>query len=244
MTSRAQLGAPGREGDLVRTFVRLADTLVASFDLHDLARDLCESCTRLLAVDAAGILLVHEGELQVLAASEERLRLLELFQVQAREGACVDCFRDHRPVAVHDLRDERDRWPAFTERALEAGYRAALALPLRHGDRTIGALNLFAMRPGPVPPADVEVARALADTATIAVLEHRAAEASDRTTAQLRAALESRVRIEQAKGVLAERHHLDLEQAFERLRAHARSNRRRLHEVAADVVAGTLDLEG
>ncbi|HSL58330.1 MAG TPA: GAF and ANTAR domain-containing protein [Acidimicrobiales bacterium] len=234
--------ALAREPDLVRTLVRLADSLVDTFDLLELLRDLSESCTRLLAVDAAGLLLVHEGELRVLGASEERLRLLELFQIQNHEGACLESYELSQPIVVTDLADEVARWPRFAPQAIASGYRATHAIPLRLRDDTIGVLNLFLAAPGALTPDDAVVAQALADTATIAILQHRTVASAELTASQLQTALESRVLIEQAKGIIAERRHLDMEQAFGILRRHARSHHLRLHDVARQVVDDELDL--
>jgi GAF domain-containing protein len=190
---------------LSKTFVELADTLVADFDVLDFLHMLATRCTELLDVTASGVLLVDPAEdLRVMAASSEQVRLLELFQLQNDQGPCLDCYRSGQPVSVSDLAAEERRWPRFAAQARQQGYSAVLALPMRLRQKTIGALNLFSAAPG-LTSADVQIAQALADVATIGLLQHRAQHEADTVVTQLQTALNSRVLIEQAKGILAER---------------------------------------
>jgi GAF domain-containing protein len=224
---------------LADVFVELADTLVDDFDVIDFLHVLAGRCVELLGISAAGLLLTDQsGALQVVAASSERTRLLELFQLQTDQGPCVDCFRTGQSVSVADL-SSAGRWPRFTAAAAEVGFAAVHALPMRLRDEIIGALNLFDVDPGPLEESELRIGQALADVATIGLLQQRAIHRRDTLTEQLQTALNSRVLIEQAKGVLAERHQLDLDQAFAMLREGARSRNRRLSELAAGVVAGT-----
>jgi GAF domain-containing protein len=230
-----------RESLLARTLVELADTLVDDFDVVDLLTLLADRCVETLDVAAAGIVLASpDGRLRVLASTSDAMRLLALFELQADEGPCLDCYRTGEPVAHEELTSARARWPRFAAEALAAGFHSVQALPLRLRGTTIGALNLFdadAAEPG---PADAEVAQAFADVATIAILQHRAVREAQVVNEQLNRALNSRIVIEQAKGVLAEREGLDVQQAFDRLRGHARNHNVRLSDLASDVIAGTV----
>jgi GAF domain-containing protein len=224
---------------LAEAFVILADTLVADYDVIDLLDRLSNECVALLPVDAAGLLLSDQrGALQVVSSSAEQAHLMDLLQVQTREGPCLDCFRSSRQVTAPDLSAD-GRWPRFAVHAQQAGYRAVHALPLRLRSETIGALNLFGVRPGPLSLDDLRIGQALADVATISILQERAIHRRDVLAEQLQAALNSRVIIEQAKGVLAERGRLDPSEAFALLRSQARSNNVRLSDLARDVLTGT-----
>src|SRR6266700_1282631 len=228
---------------LSETFVELTDTMVADFDIIDFLHVLTSRSVELLDVSAAGLLLADpRGELRVVAASSERARLLELFQIQNDQGPCLDCFRSGRPVAAADLSAETQRWPRFAATARGAGFAAVQALPMRLRDQIIGALNLFRADAGPFDPADMRVGQALADVATISLLHERALRRSETLNEQLQAALNSRVTIEQAKGKLAERAGIDMDQAFEILRSYARARNRRLSELAMAFVTGSEDL--
>ncbi|WP_406507920.1 GAF and ANTAR domain-containing protein [Streptomyces sp. NBC_00212] len=230
---------------LAKTFVELADTLVADFDLIDFLRLLTDRCVGMLGASAAGVLLAdRDGELRVMAASDEQVRLLELFQLQNDEGPCLECFRTGTPVAVPDLRTETDRWPHFTEQAGRHGFGAVQALPMRLRDEVVGALNLFRTAPGPFEPVSTSIAQALADVATISLLQQRSVHRSTVLNEQLQTALNSRVLIEQAKGKLAERHSIDMEQAFTALRGYARSHNRRLSDLAHAFVTDSEPLTG
>ncbi len=225
---------------LADTFVELTDTMVADFDVIDFLHVLTDRSVELLDVSAAGLLLADpRGELRVLAASSEAARVLELFQLQNDQGPCLDCFRGGLPVAAADLGAEAHRWPRFAAAAEAAGFAAVQALPMRLRDQVIGALNLFRAEPGAFDAADVRIGQALADVATISLLHERGVRQSDTLNEQLQAALNSRVIIEQAKGKLAERLGLDMQQAFSLLRDYARDRNRRLAEVALGFVEGT-----
>jgi len=224
---------------LADVFVEMADTLVDDFDVIDFLHVLAERCVQLLGVSAAGLLLTdQQGALQVVAASSERTRLLELFQLQTDQGPCVDCFRTGQPVSVTDL-PSAGRWPRFTAAAAEVGFAAVHALPMRLRKEVIGALNLFDTNPGALDADKIRIGQAVADVATIGLLQQRAIHRRDLVTEQLQTALNSRVLIEQAKGVLAERLHVDVAEAFTILRGGARSHNRRLSDLAQAIVDGT-----
>lgn len=222
---------------ITQTFVELADTLVVGFDIIEILQTLTERCVDLLDVDAAGILLVDaRGALQMVAASTEQARLLELFQVQEEEGPCLDCFHTGQQVACADLTVGPQRWPRFAAAARERGFAAVQAVPLRLRDQIIGAMNLLRAEPGAVPADDTAVAQSFADVATIGILNMRALALSEQVAEQLQIALNSRIVIEQAKGALAERRKVGVAAAFTMLRAYARSHNRQLTEVARAVV--------
>jgi hypothetical protein len=232
-----------RESRLLAAFVQLADTLVDEYDIVDLLHQLAIDCVEILDVAATGLLLSTQrpaGALQVLASSTEQTRLLELFQLQTNEGPCLDCVRTGEPILVPDLAAATQRWPRFAPQALSEGFSRVHAVPLRLRRETIGALNLFGHEPGPLPDQDLLVARALADTATIGILQERAIRRGEVLTEQLETALNSRIIIEQAKGVLAQAAHLDMDQAFQTLRHYARNHSRRLSDTAHHLVTGTL----
>ena len=230
-----------REQSLIAAFVRLADTLVADYDVIELFHGLCADCVELLGADAAGLLLTDQrGALQVVSASTEAANLLELFQLQAEQGPCLDCFHTSAQVQARDLETDT-RWPRFSARAAENGFRAVHALPMRLRGQTIGALNLFHRSRLAMASDELAVGQALADVATIAILSDRNTRERERLTEQLQAALTSRVVIEQAKGILAERGGIGLDDAFARLRNHARSTQRRLSDLARAITDNGLD---
>jgi GAF domain-containing protein len=230
-----------RETLLAKTLVELADTLVADFDVVELLTRLADRCVDVLDVGAAGLMLAApDGSLRVMASSSDAMRVLELFEIQAQEGPCLDCYRTGGPVTNEDLTVDADRWPKFTAEALAAGFRSVHALPMRLRGTVIGAINLFHVEPGVMRDADIEAAQAFADVATIAILQHRAATEAHALNEQLHRALNTRIVIEQAKGMIAERQGLDMEQAFAKLRNHARNHNVLLADVAADVIEGAL----
>ncbi|MFE9602786.1 GAF and ANTAR domain-containing protein [Streptomyces hokutonensis] len=230
---------------LAKTFVELADNLVADFDLIDFLRLLTDRCVNMLDASAAGVLLAdHDGKLRVMAASDEQVRLLELFQLQSDEGPCLEAFRTGTQVIVPDLTREVDRWPRFATAAHRSGFGAVQALPMRLRDETVGALNLFRAAPGSFDPVGTPIAQALADVATISLLQQRSAHRSTVLNEQLQNALNSRILIEQAKGKLAERQNVDMERAFTTLRSYARAHNRRLSDVARAFIDGSEPLPG
>ncbi len=172
-----------------------------------------------------------------MAYSTERVLQLELLQLQTDEGPCLDCFHTGRAVSAPDLTETADRWPQFAPRAAQEGFRAVHALPMRLRTETIGELNMFSTQPGPLPPQDLRVAQALADVATIGILHERAIRRSEILSGQLQTALNSRVLIEQAKGILAERRHISIAEAFTLMRTYARDHNRRLSQVARAIIA-------
>jgi GAF domain-containing protein len=230
-----------REQVLADTFVMLADTLVDDYDIVELLDQLVAGCLELLGVAAAGLLLDdQQGNLVVVASSSEEARLLEVFQLQNNEGPCLECVSSGSVVASGHLSREHQRWPLFVPAALEAGFQSVAAVPMRLRAQTIGALNLFNPDVEPITEEDQRLARALADVATIGILQQRSVHHGHVIGDQLQHALNSRVIVEQAKGVLAERGNLSMTQAFELLRGHARRHNLKLTRVAESVVQGDL----
>ena len=227
---------------LTRTLVELADTLVDDFDVVDLLTLLSDRCCEAFEISDAGIMLAAPigGELRLMASSSAAIRDIELYELQARDGPCLDCYRSGEPVVNQDVAAAIGRWPAFAPAALAAGFRTVSAIPMRLRGRIIGALNLFRTEEAAMSDADLSGARAFADVATIAILSHQAATDARLVNEQLNRALNSRVIIEQAKGMLAERADLDVDQAFVWLRSQARRNNLRLVDVAQDFIQGRI----
>lgn len=225
-----------REALLARTFVEMADSLVEDFDVVDLLSLLADRCVEITGAVAVGLMLASpDGELRVLASSSEAMRVLEVFEAEADQGPCVDCYRSGASVAETDLDSPNSRWPDYAPRAVAAGFLSVQALPMRLRGRTIGALNLYRRERGQLSREDVVAAQALSDVATIAILQHRARLDATEVNQQLHQALNSRIVIEQAKGVVAESAELDMDEAFARLRRHARNHSVRLADVAQAV---------
>ena len=230
---------------LARVFVELADTLVAGFDLMEFLHALTDRCVELLEVDAAGLLLADSrGALCLVAASTEQARVVELFQIQNDEGPCLDCYRTGRAVIVSDIGagPATARWPQFAAAAGEMGFAGVHAIPMRLRDQVIGTLNLFRTAPDGLDPAVARVARALVDVATIGILQERAVHRQEVVAGQLQVALNGRVTIEQAKGILAERLRTTPNDAFLILRRYARDHNLPLTQLASDVIHGTTSL--
>ena len=227
-----------RGAQLSERFVALADSLVADYDVVELLEGLVQSCVDLLDVDQGGLLLIDQrGHLQVVAASSEAARLVELLQLQSEEGPCLECVSAGAPVTVPDLSTQQERWPTFAPAAMSVGFSAVHALPLRLREDTIGGLNLFTSGAARSLDADdLRIAQALADVATIGILQQRSISRASLLAEQLQTALSSRIVVEQAKGVLSERGDLDMQGAFDRLRGYARAHNQRLSDVAARVV--------
>ena len=228
------------EGALFSRLVTLADTLVAGFDVVDLADQLVHSCLEFLPVRSAGIMIDDQrGNLKVLASSSEETHLLELLELQSNEGPCLEAFVSGRMVHAQ-LDDSHERWPSFASEALAQGVLIAYALPMQLRGRTIGALNLFCDDRAGMAASDVQVAHVLSAMTTLGIVNHRTLQQHEVLSEQLQTALTSRIVIEQAKGVVAERTGADMAEAFEILRRMARSSRRSLSDVAEDVAAGQM----
>jgi hypothetical protein len=236
-------GPPAREQRLAAAFVALADAPVDDDNVHSVPTVLTERCVDLLDVRAAGVLLSDRGgRVDVAAATSEDARLLGLFELRADDGPCLDSYRTGQPVHV-GLTGGAGRWPRFASQARASGFRAVHALPLQHRRAVIGALILFSQESGEQLPTRAVLAQALADVAAIGILRERAVRSAEDLAAQLQTALDSRIVLEQAKGVIAERAGLAMDDAFAALRGAARRRQRRLSDLARDIVTGVADLE-
>lgn len=231
-----------RDQRLANTFVTLADTLVADFDVLDFLSTLTERTVELLDVDAAGVILSDQrGGWRPAAGSSEHAELVEVFAAQTEQGPCWDCVHSGISVASVDLTADTDRWPQFAPAAVRAGFQAACAVPMRLRDEVIGALTLLNTEPVAIDGSSVALGQALADVATIGILQQRAIRHEEVVAEQLQAALHHRTVVEQAKGVLAELGGLDMHEAYLVLRDYAGAHRRRLSDVAYDVATANLD---
>lgn len=232
-----------RQALLAKTFVELVDTLVDEFDVIEVLTMLSSRCVELLDAAAAGILLAEvDGQLRVMAASTEQIGLLELFQIQNDEGPCLDCFKTGNVVVSTDLAQENP-WPKFAAESLRAGFPSVCALPLRLRDDILGCLNLFMAAASGFSDADITLAQALADVASIAIIQDHTTRQAAIRESQLRHALDSRIAIERAKGMVAGRYDVDMDTAFARLRSFARNSNRGLTDVAEDLVMGLMPVE-
>jgi GAF domain-containing protein len=222
-------------------FVKIADTLVDDYDVLDLLHTLVEETVDLLDATAAGLMLAGpDGILQVLASTSEESHLIEVLQQESGEGPCVECYVTGVPVTIRDIAGTGDRWPEFKKEAAIQGYRSVHGFPLRVRGRTIGAMNLFRTDTGELNDEDIAIGQALADVATISILQERAIRESATVNDQLQRALNSRILIEQAKGMLAHILDVSTDEAFQRLRAYARSHQISLADTAEAVLDRTL----
>lgn len=230
-----------RELRIVETFVELADAMVHRLDAIEFLHRLCHRCVELLECDEAGVLLVDgAGGIQVMGSSSELAGSLELLQSHVDEGPCFDCVQGGVPVTCADLEAARDRWPTFAPAAVERGFRSVCTVPMRVRDEVVGALNLFRAQRCPIDGPDLQVACAMADIAAVALLQDRALRRCETVVEQLQGALVSRVAIEQAKGILAERARIGIDSAFARMRDYARQRNLRIDDVAHELVDGRL----
>lgn len=243
---RSESGERGeaREAWLAATLVELADTLVDEFDMVDFLSLLAQRCVELFGAVEAGLMLVDPaGNLRYMASSSERAKILELFELQSEEGPCLDCFRTGEQVVNQCLTDPSGRWPRFSVNAQAAGFVSAHALPLRARGNVIGAINLFHAEDHQLDATDVLLGQAMADIATIGILQARTLSQATHLAEQLQEGLRGRINLEQAKGRLAERAGLDVDEAFSLLRAYSRSHNRGLTSVASAFLAGDLAAE-
>jgi GAF domain-containing protein len=227
----------GREAQVLEAVVSLVDSLLDDFDVVELLTQLTEQCARLLDVASAGLLLASPGgRLQLMAATSERTRDVEVFQLQSEQGPCLDCYASGREVSVADLRTEGDRWPQFVEVALDAGFASVHAVPMRAAGMVLGSLGLFGTKAGELNASDLTVGQTLAHVATVAVLQE-GAPTQHAVLPRLRAALASRVVVEQAKGFLRGRLDVSVDEAFVLLRRYALAHGEHLTQAARRLVS-------
>jgi GAF domain-containing protein len=224
---------------LTEVFVELADILTEGFDVVGYLGVLASRCVELLPVASAGVLMAdHDGRLRPAAASDEPAWLLVLWQAQRGEGPCLDCSRSGSGIANVALDAATTRWPDFAAQARGYGYARTHAIPMRQRAALAGILALFSATPEPLGEADLGLGQALADVTAVGIAQRRAMARGAEATSQLREALSSKILIEQAKGILAERMQLHVDDAFAVLRNYARQSNRPLPAVARAVVEG------
>ncbi|MFI8455377.1 GAF and ANTAR domain-containing protein [Kitasatospora sp. NPDC085464] len=232
-----------RESRMNEAFAGLTESLIGpGYDAVEFLHRLTEVCTVLSGTAGAGIMVTdRRGDLRDIAYSDEQVRQLEALQIAAGEGPCLDCRRTGEVVVERDLRRGRARWPRFSAKALDLGFRAVRAVPLRLEGRALGTLNVFDTRAGVDPGQDgFDVVQPLADLAVIALLQRR--QGREQSAAEeVTAALVDRTSVERAKGVLAEVGGLDMDASFEVLRAHARRTGTGVAHVARSLLDGRLD---
>lgn len=237
------MNSSSREARLNAAFVMVADTLTADYHVADLLHTLVTECVEIVAAQAGGLMLVDaHGNLQLLASTSERADVVEVLQLDAGAGPCVDCFRTGLAVSVPDIATSDGRWPAFRTASLEQGFRSVHATPMQLRGEVIGAMNLFGNKSGELSPRDAAAAQALADVATIGILQERVAAHSQVISEQLQRALDGRILIEQAKGAVSQAHGVTMDQAFSELRAYARNHNLKLRAVCEAVTQRTLDV--
>jgi GAF domain-containing protein len=243
VSNDAEVRAMNRQALTATTFVEIVDTLVDDFDVIEVLTVLTSRSVDLLDVAAAGILLAdNDRHLRVIGASTEQVGLLELFQIQNDEGPCLECFHTGIVVQNSDLTAESE-WPSFAAESIRSGFVSVCAVPLRLKDLILGCLNLFISEPVGLSEAEIALAQALADVASIAIVQDMATREAAIREGHLQHALNSRIVIEQAKGMIAERAGVDMDDAFARLRSFARNNNRGLTEVAEGLVDGSIAVD-
>ena len=232
-----------RESRIATAFVAVADTLTTDFDVVDLLHTLVEKCTQILDTDAGGLMLVDEtGQLQLMTSTSEGADFVEIMQLNADSGPCIDCFTTGMPVSVANIRESGSTWSAFQKAALQSGFNAAHATPLKLRGQVIGTMNLFSTSVGALGERDSAVAQALADVATIGILQERVVREGTILAEQLHSALDSRILIEQAKGMVAHSLSIDMDEAFAVIRAHSRRNNLTIRSVSQGISDHTLSV--
>jgi GAF domain-containing protein len=225
-----------REARVNAAFVAVADTLTKDFDVVDLLHTLVEQCTEILDTTAGGLMLVDgDGELQLMTSTSEGADLVEVMQIAAADGPCIECFRTGVAVSVPNIQGIDGKWPEFTKAAVQSGFHSAHATPLKLRGTVIGTMNLFAEKPEALNDRDAALAQALADVATIGILQERLVREGNILAEQLHAALDSRIVIEQAKGMISASLNIEMDAAFAVLRGHARNNNLTIRYVAEEI---------
>ncbi len=237
------MGRTSRETRLNAAFVMVADTLTADYDVVDLLHTLVSECTQIVHAQAGGLMLVDaDGDLQVVASTSESADLVEVLQLAAGAGPCLDCFATGEQVSVPDIAASAERWPAFRDAALLQGFSSVHAIPMRLRGDTIGTMNLFDTSTGELSRRNAAAAQALADVATIGILQERISTHANVVAEQLQKALDSRVLIEQAKGAIAQANGTSMDESFATLRRYARNHNLTLHAVSEAITTRSLPI--
>lgn len=225
-----------RETRVLHAVVSLVDSLLDDFDVVELLTDLTERCTQLLDISAAGLLLADPyRHLHLMAATSQRTRELELFQLQSDEGPCLDCYAGGEPISIADLATEHQRWPRFAPAAADAGFVSVHAVPLRAVGTALGALGLFGNHAGDLDDADLLVAQSLAHIASVAILQEHSPTPTS-VPSKLRTATTNQIVVEQAKGYLREYFDIPIAEAFVLLRRYAHAHGPHLTDVARRLI--------
>jgi GAF domain-containing protein len=241
--SQHQMSQPSREERINAAFVKVADTLMDSYDILDLLSTLVHECTDLLDVQAGGLLIASgSGTLELVASTSEEAEFVEIMQLAAGEGPCIECYRTGVAVSIPDIQAVDSRWPEFSRAALQNGFRSVHATPMRLRGRVIGTMNLLGTGVGVLDARDAALAQALADVAIIGILQERSLRDPLIIAEQLHLALDTRMLVEQAKGVLMHTRSMSMDTAFNSLREHARVTQSPLRVVAEGVIARTIDV--
>lgn len=238
------MNEPSRETRINTAFVAVADTLTTDFDVIDLLHTLVEQCTSILDTDAGGLMLVDgDGHLQLMTSTSEGADLVEVMQLAADSGPCIDCFTTGTAVSVPDIQRTDGKWPEFQKAAMQNGFFSAHATPLKLRGQVIGTMNLFAAKRGALTERDIAVAQALSDVATIGILQERVVREGNILAEQLHRALDSRILVEQAKGIVSHTLSLTMDEAFAVIRAHARNSNLTIRVVAAGISDRSISIE-
>ncbi|HVM19591.1 MAG TPA: GAF and ANTAR domain-containing protein [Egibacteraceae bacterium] len=227
---------------LSRELAALAAGLGPESDLHEGLHQLSLTATEAMDLGGAGVTLQIPGApTSYLAAADQRTLYVERKQDQLQQGACIDAIEASQFVAVDDLTVDAP-WPEFTPVVLEAGFRAIAGVPITFQGLNIGAVNLYSVGTRMWTTQDRHAGHLIANMAAGYLINHELLRTAQTLAAQLQHALDSRVIIEQAKGILAERHKVRPDDAFEAIRAFARRNRLKIHELATQIVTGAIDI--
>jgi GAF domain-containing protein len=233
-----------REARINTAFVTVADTLTTDFDVVDLLHALVEQCTEILDTDAGGLMLMNaDGQLQLMTSTGEGADFVEVMQLNADSGPCIDCFTTGAAISVPNIQSSGGKWPAFQKAAMQYGFHSAHATPMRLRGQIIGTMNLFRTKRGALSGRDAAVAQALTDVATIGILHEHIAREGAILAEQLHHALDSRIFIEQAKGMVSHSRSIPMDDAFTVLRTHARNNNLTIRSVAEGVCARTMSVQ-
>lgn len=232
-----------RETFISSAFVAIADTLTTDFDIVDMLHTLVEQCTLILDTSQGGLMLVDgRGELQLMTSTSQGADFVEVMQLNSAAGPCIECFTTGTAVSVPNINDTGDKWPDFTSGALQRGFLSAHATPMRLRGHVIGTMNLFSTKRGALSERDASLAQALTDVATIGILQQRVITETNMLAEQLHRALDSRVLIEQAKGMVAHSLNVSMDDAFTALRNYSRERSVSLRSVAEGISDRTISV--
>jgi GAF domain-containing protein len=231
-----------REARVAKAFIRTTSALMTPYDIVELLSTLMATCTDIFGLEAGGILIADVvGDLELVASTSEEASIVETMVIGAGAGPCIDAYVRGEIVTVADIAVDAEEWPQFRSTALAQGFRSVHAVPMRIRGEVVGVMALLGTHAGRLPADDLEAAQSLADIATLGIIHERSFRQPHAITEQLHLALDTRILIEQAKGVLAQSGGLTMDAAFDALRQYARQNELTLREVADRVVNLRID---